>query len=592
VQDQDRTRTVRDGKDRTPARQDTAASAAVPQGLLALQARAGNAAVVRMLRGRPGPDGRSEDEAADGTGEPAVQRSSVPGVLRGSGRPLERAVRADMEARLGADFSDVRLHDDAAARASAAEVGARAYTSGSHVVIGEGGADRHTLAHELTHVIQQRHGAVDGTDNGAGLKVSDPSDRFEREAEATARRALSGPVAGAGVPEEEESAPSGASSAVQRMIAISPGMYMRGVGATEESLSVGQLRDYVRIAVMDEVKRTARIDDRQPFPAQLREVAEELARPVPDMPRALGLLTALVRGVNAFLAEQQTYVPDFNAPTAQDPGALVPVPNAATRYATAPDEEATAYSHTSLTGQKEPLWGDDRTMREKTASALGPLLGEAPGVSPRLGTDRSGRDNLPLKQITFRQATTMLPRPLVNLVFDVRYQLERPDDGQPQPVVDERTDRQKYEKDKSPAQPGALRSWHQDDSGKLPGAGSGPAPETARALAEHYAGTSQAGAGSSVRDAATGPRGFAEYTGTGSNWEHHTKVVLDYINKRVYLTLTHYQYWALIPSGAGGEPYTFWQGPGQDLAQAQAALRQEPGGERATMMSPWLEITF
>ncbi|MEU5895747.1 MULTISPECIES: DUF4157 domain-containing protein [Streptomyces] len=141
------------------------------QEIRALQRSAGNAAVVR-----------------------AVQRSSVHDVLRGGGRPLDTGTRTDMEARLGADFSDVRLHDDSAAKASAAEVGARAYTSGNHVVIGDGGADRHTLAHELTHVIQQRQGPVAGTDNGSGLKVSDPSDRFEREAEANAHRVLSGPA--------------------------------------------------------------------------------------------------------------------------------------------------------------------------------------------------------------------------------------------------------------------------------------------------------------------------------------------------------------------------------------------------------------
>lgn len=101
-------------------------------------------------------------------------------VLRSSGSPLDDATRADMESRLGADFSDVRVHNDSAARASAAEVGARAYISGNHIVIGDGGGDRHTLAHELTHVIQQRQGPVSDTDNGSGLRVSDPSDRFER----------------------------------------------------------------------------------------------------------------------------------------------------------------------------------------------------------------------------------------------------------------------------------------------------------------------------------------------------------------------------------------------------------------------------
>ncbi len=129
-----------------------------------------------------------------------MQRSSVPGVLSGAGQPLDGAVRAEMEARLGADFSDVRLHTGPAAQRSAAEIGARAYTSGNHVVIGAGGGDRHTLAHELTHVIQQRQGPVAGTDNGSGLSVSDPADRFERAAEDNARRVLAGPVPAAGEP--------------------------------------------------------------------------------------------------------------------------------------------------------------------------------------------------------------------------------------------------------------------------------------------------------------------------------------------------------------------------------------------------------
>jgi hypothetical protein len=97
-----------------------------------------------------------------------------------------------MQARLGADFSGVRVHADSAARASAAEVGAHAYTSGDHVVIGDGGADKHTLAHELTHVIQQRTGPVAGTDHGGGLRLSDPSDPFERAAESNAVRVMSG----------------------------------------------------------------------------------------------------------------------------------------------------------------------------------------------------------------------------------------------------------------------------------------------------------------------------------------------------------------------------------------------------------------
>ncbi|MFJ9906784.1 DUF4157 domain-containing protein [Streptomyces sp. NPDC101152] len=159
---------------------------------LALQRAAGNAAMARALR-------EEEHEAHDPSHEHhPVQRSAVHEVLGQAGRPLDESTRADMEARLGADFSDVRVHSGAVAQRSAAEMGARAYTSGSHIVLGEGALDRHTLAHELTHVIQQRRGPVAGTDRGDGVSVSDPSDRFEREAEANAGRALSLPAGQAG----------------------------------------------------------------------------------------------------------------------------------------------------------------------------------------------------------------------------------------------------------------------------------------------------------------------------------------------------------------------------------------------------------
>lgn len=188
---------------------ETGVAGSQPTGLLSsaahilhLQRTLGNAAVARMIDGEP----------------EAVQRSAVHGVLRSPGRPLDEPVRADMEARFSADFSDVRLHTGPAAQRSATEIGARAYTSGNHVVIGEGGADSRTLAHELTHVIQQRSGPVAGTDNGDGIRISDPSDRFEREAEANARMIMSrtNQVRQGCVQAEGSSADSGAEQALQR----------------------------------------------------------------------------------------------------------------------------------------------------------------------------------------------------------------------------------------------------------------------------------------------------------------------------------------------------------------------------------------
>ena len=94
----------------------------------------------------------------------AAAPASVGQVLAGSGAPLEATARQDMEQRFGHDFSAVRVHADAAAGRSALDVGARAYTVGSHVVFAPGeyapgqAPGRHLLAHELAHVLQQNAG--------------------------------------------------------------------------------------------------------------------------------------------------------------------------------------------------------------------------------------------------------------------------------------------------------------------------------------------------------------------------------------------------------------------------------------------------
>jgi hypothetical protein len=130
----------------------------------------------------------------------AEEQSPVLDVVgRGGGSPLNAGVRQDMEARLGADFSDVRVHTDGQAHQSATAVNAQAYTVGSDIVFQSGNyspdssAGQHMLAHELTHVVQQRSGPVDGTPTGDGVNVSSPSDHFEREASANADRVMSAP---------------------------------------------------------------------------------------------------------------------------------------------------------------------------------------------------------------------------------------------------------------------------------------------------------------------------------------------------------------------------------------------------------------
>ena len=94
--------------------------------------------------------------------------ASVDHALASPGRPLEPALRQDMEQRFGHDFSRVRVHSDEAAEQSARDVNAHAYTVGHDIVFGEGRfvpgtrEGQRLLAHELTHVIQQ-WGGRDGS---------------------------------------------------------------------------------------------------------------------------------------------------------------------------------------------------------------------------------------------------------------------------------------------------------------------------------------------------------------------------------------------------------------------------------------------
>jgi hypothetical protein len=99
------------------------------------------------------------------TGHTQQSPASVDRVLASRGRPLDTALRQDMESRFNHDFSAVRVHSGTGAELSAAEVNAQAYTVGHDIVFGPGQfapgtvQGRRLVAHELTHVVQQSGGS-------------------------------------------------------------------------------------------------------------------------------------------------------------------------------------------------------------------------------------------------------------------------------------------------------------------------------------------------------------------------------------------------------------------------------------------------
>lgn len=113
--------------------------------------------VFRRAKPKPG------SEATAGAPRSVVPSADGIVATRDSGAALDTATRVSMESRIGHDFSRVRLHADGDAASQARVLGARAFTAGEHVFFAAGAyqpqqpAGRRLMAHELAHVVQQRH---------------------------------------------------------------------------------------------------------------------------------------------------------------------------------------------------------------------------------------------------------------------------------------------------------------------------------------------------------------------------------------------------------------------------------------------------
>jgi hypothetical protein len=81
--------------------------------------------------------------------------------MRGGGQALPADEQTFFEARMGYDFSNVRVHTDTNAVQTSQALSARAFTVGHDIAFNQGAyqpgtdAGRRLLAHELTHVVQQ-----------------------------------------------------------------------------------------------------------------------------------------------------------------------------------------------------------------------------------------------------------------------------------------------------------------------------------------------------------------------------------------------------------------------------------------------------
>lgn len=132
-----------------------------------------------------------------GSGGPVPARPAVSDVLATSGTSLPHQVGERFQRALGHSFSDVSIHTDEVAAASARAVGANAFTVGRHIFFGTGryapetAAGQRLLTHELVHVIQQSQTAED---RPSTVRIGANSDPAEAEADRLADQTLHRPL--------------------------------------------------------------------------------------------------------------------------------------------------------------------------------------------------------------------------------------------------------------------------------------------------------------------------------------------------------------------------------------------------------------
>lgn len=188
--------------------------------LLSLGRHVGNAQIARMIAQREGaPEQEDEEKTVQAKHDASLQREGAPeedeenkplqakaevgleggpvsdglaqriNTQRGGGAPLDGGTRDRMEGALGAPLDDVRVHHNEESDALNRSISAKAFTTGSDIFFRKDAspADGELMAHELTHVVQQRSMA-----QGGPMTVGPAGDSYEQEADATTRAVSSG----------------------------------------------------------------------------------------------------------------------------------------------------------------------------------------------------------------------------------------------------------------------------------------------------------------------------------------------------------------------------------------------------------------
>ncbi len=127
---------------------------------------------------------------------PQLDDSTVQAKSEGNTGKLPNSIKNKMEGAIGADFTDVKVHQNSS---EAKEIGALAFTQGTNVHFAPGNYQPNSkegqslIGHELAHVKQQKSGKVKPTAEVRGKAVNDDQE-LEKEADQLGAKAAGGEV--------------------------------------------------------------------------------------------------------------------------------------------------------------------------------------------------------------------------------------------------------------------------------------------------------------------------------------------------------------------------------------------------------------
>ncbi|AFZ27245.1 hypothetical protein Cylst_5210 [Cylindrospermum stagnale PCC 7417] len=172
---------------------------------------------------------------------------------KGSGQPLTENIKEPMERAFGADFSGVKVHTDTQSDQLNQSIQAKAFTTGEDVFFRQGEYNpgsrggQELLAHELTHVVQQKGKGTEG--DGQGKALLQRKIMFEKGTEYLNTEGSDQKVFGLKVPDIYRQQLSEVSKLEKEVLVIAE---QPGSGSASYSYDEDRQKGIIKVGVLDE----------------------------------------------------------------------------------------------------------------------------------------------------------------------------------------------------------------------------------------------------------------------------------------------------------------------------------------------------